>query len=86
MQPLTIFKTMPGIHAHPSAVCEETKEQPWKYFWPPKIEGLTTEQLEKSPWLNYEPDPEKPDAKPWYSWMRADENAPDGIISRRGSN
>jgi hypothetical protein len=67
-------------------VPEGPKEQPWKAFWPRKANEATAEELKKMPWLNYEPDPEKPDVKPWYSWMRNDERDPSGIISRRGAN
>ena len=63
----------------------EMKMQPWKAFWPPKLEQYTQEQLDDMPWLRYDPDPEKPDTKPWYDWMRQDPGKP-GIVFRRGAD
>ena len=60
--------------------------QPWKAFWPPKIENLAPEELQKMPWLTWEPDPDHPDGKPWYDWMGSDADAaPPGAVCRRGA-
>ena len=76
----------------------DEREQPWKAFWPPNIQGLSEEELRLQPWLTWstrqgetepgEPEPEKPDpdSKPWYDWMRkgSDANLP-GVVCRRGA-
>lgn len=64
----------------------EGQLQPWKMFWPPKEEDCNDNERKSKPWLNWEPDPEKPDSKPWYNWMRdATQEENDGIICRRGA-
>ena len=65
---------------------QDDKIQPWRAFWPPKVDDLSPNEREKMPWLNWAPDPEKPDGKPWYDWMGSDaEAAPPGAVCRRGA-
>jgi len=58
-----------------SNACDEphvAKSQPWKKFWPPGGEhtnSKSTAEDQLSPWLNWKPDPNHPDAKPWIQWL-----------------
>jgi hypothetical protein len=64
------------------------KEQPWKDFWPPKLNTFSAEELAEMPWLSWKPDPEKPDSKPWYEWLKKDNGVigdATGVVSRRGA-
>ena len=61
-------------------------EQPWRAFWPPKVDHLTKSQLEERPWLTWRPEPDKPDTKPWYDWLSKDPAGTDvGVVCRRGA-
>lgn len=72
----------------------EDKEQPWKLFWPPKVENFTPQELIDNPWIglcsgggNGDPKPDS-DPKPWYNWMRKDNDLGEqrpGYVCRRGS-
>lgn len=65
---------------------QDDKIQPWKSFWPPNIDNLSADEVEKMPWLTWKPDPDHPDGKPWYDWMGSDaEAAPPGAVCRRGA-
>jgi hypothetical protein len=71
------------------AAVEAAKEQPWKAFWPLKGESFTEEQTAQMPWLSYAPDPEKPDIKPWYSWLREESvelTSTPGYVCRSGGS
>ena len=62
------------------------KVQPWKAFWPPRLDAVSEEELKKMPWLTWGPDPDNPDGKPWYDWMMRDtEAALPGVVCRRGA-
>jgi hypothetical protein len=62
-------------------------EQPWKAFWPPKIDHLSEDQLYQQPWLTWGPEPDKPDTKPWYEWMSKDTAGNEnGVVCRRGAS
>jgi hypothetical protein len=62
-------------------------EQPWKAFWPPKVDHLTKSQLDRQPWLTWGPEPDKPDTKPWYDWLSKDPAGNDaGVVCRRGAS
>jgi hypothetical protein len=71
----------------PASLDKDQRIQPWKSFWPPKLEHLSEEQLKAQPWLTWGPEPEKPDGKPWYDWMRQDQSVNQfGVVCRRGAN
>ena len=49
----------------------EDKIQPWKAWWPPKnTESLSEEEIARQPWLTWKPDPNRPNDKPWYDWVK----------------
>jgi len=55
-----------------ASTTEAKKAQPWKKFWPPsgsRSGSDGTSDSDASPWLNWKPDPNKPDEKPWIQWM-----------------
>ena len=71
---------------HKGLVLEDGREQPWKKFWPPVAEGMSEEELAKCPWLTWSPEPDKPDGKPWYDWMRQEfDTQTPGVVCRRGA-
>ncbi|KAH6973822.1 hypothetical protein BKA56DRAFT_107344 [Ilyonectria sp. MPI-CAGE-AT-0026] len=55
-----------------------TRAQPWKQAWAAintKDEGGKSPNM-ALPWVNWKPDPNKPDEKPWISWMNDDKFNP----------
>ncbi|EMR64766.1 hypothetical protein UCREL1_8270 [Eutypa lata UCREL1] len=68
---------------------EAAKQQPWKEFWVSRPTDGFKENTDQTPWLAYTPDPEKPDAKPWYNWLQAESpqvTSLPGYVCRSGSN
>jgi hypothetical protein len=58
----------------------DAKIQPWKAFWPMKIEDYTAAEREKMPWLTWKYNPKNPTDKPWREWMLANQST----VVRRG--
>ncbi len=44
--------------------------QPWRTWWPPKdLSSMTDNELKAKPWINWKPNPSKPNEKPWLQWV-----------------
>lgn len=81
---IAIMDPSPTLSAMPTS---DHLEQPWKAFWPPKVDHLTKAQLDGQPWLTWGPEPDKPDTKPWYDWLSKDPTGNDaGVVCRRGAS
>ncbi|KAI1128110.1 hypothetical protein F5Y10DRAFT_241227 [Nemania abortiva] len=47
--------------------------QPWREWWPPKnVNEMTQSELTAKPWINWKPNPLKPNSKPWLQWVPRD--------------
>ncbi|GAB1312457.1 hypothetical protein MFIFM68171_02667 [Madurella fahalii] len=62
-----------------SKVTEPTGEsgqvQPWRAWWPPTesaVRNMSEEERKAKPWVNWKPDPQRPNAKPWLQWVPRD--------------
>lgn len=69
-----IFEEPTTLEDNPPRQADSAKSQPWKKFWPPMTDNDSpthnaATKLDESPWLNWKPDPNHPDAKPWIQWL-----------------